>query len=398
MKRKSYQENSNLTDDMRDLNHNKRFRLGIIFKFSSNWMGGIIYILNIIKTLDHLSDDKKPQIILFYSVNLEKYVEEINYPYLETLEWSFPSLISGTIKSFLLRKNLFIDKILSEYTIDALFPIHDLPVRTRTDAKLIAWWADLQHKYYPGYFSRIQIWGRNIRIKRILKNADILVVSSKAVSDDFARFYCLSKDFNILIYHFVSIIENLILDENIGEFLSKLGLPPKYFLVSNQFHKHKNHKVVLQAIAQLKKHGQYLHVAFTGKLPAASNSPYLEELHRIIDENELNDQVTMLGMISRSEQLLLMKHSQAVIQPSLFEGWSTVIEDAIALQVPVVASNLKVNIEQLGESAVYFEAHNPEELASILEDYPERNLNASSYGNYEGRIKKAAEELIKIFT
>ena len=58
---------------------------------------------------------------------------------------------------------------------------------------------------------------------------------------------------------------------------------------------------------------------------------------------------------ARAEQLLLMKYAQAVIQPSLFEGWSTVIEDAISLQVPVIASNLPVNIEQLGDRGVYFD-------------------------------------------
>jgi hypothetical protein len=36
-----------------------------------------------------------------------------------------------------------------------------------------------------------------------------------------------------------------------------------------------------------------------------------------------------------------MKNATAIMQPSLFEGWSTVIEDAKSLQVPVIASDLK---------------------------------------------------------
>ncbi len=129
------------------------------------------------------------------------------------------------------------------------------------------------------------------------------------------------------------------------------------------------------------------HLAFTGKFPAA-DSPYFAELHGIIDENNLQDQVTMLGVISRSDQLQLMKYSQAVLQPSLFEGWSTVIEDAKSLQVPVVASNLEVNIEQLGEEGIYFDPHNPDELVSILKAYPERDLNDIFYEDYHSRIKK----------
>jgi hypothetical protein len=82
----------------------------------------------------------------------------------------------------------------------------------------------------------------------------------------------------------------------------------------------------------------------------------------------------------------------------LFEGWSTVIEDAKSLQVPVVASNLKVNIEQLGEDGVFFDPHNIDELSSILEEYPERNINDIFYEDYSERIKKAAKTLMKIFS
>ncbi len=92
-----------------------------------------------------------------------------------------------------------------------------------------------------------------------------------------------------------------------------------------------------------------------------------------------------------------MKHSQAVLQPTLFEGWSTVIEDAISLQVPVVASNLPVNIEQLGKDGVYFDPHNPSELAEILIDYPERNLKDVLYEEYNARVKNAAETFINVF-
>ena len=138
-------------------------------------------------------------------------------------------------------------------------------------------------------------------------------------------------------------------------------------------------------------------MAITGKFPDASDSPYMAELHSIIEDNKLQDQISLLGIISRNDQLMLMRHSQAVLQPSLFEGWSTVIEDARSLQVPVVASNLNVNIEQLGEDGVYFDPHNPDELVSILKDYQERNLDDMFYEEYTKRVREAAGTLLKIF-
>jgi glycosyltransferase involved in cell wall biosynthesis len=204
------------------------------------------------------------------------------------------------------------------------------------------------------------------------------------------------KRLKIHIYHFVSIIDNLPAMSR-EEILKKYNLPEQYFMISNQFHKHKNHKVVFKALAQLRNSEQMPHLAITGRFPEDANSEYLKELHQIIAENSLKNSISFLGLISRGDQLLLMKYATAIIQPSLFEGWSTVIEDAKSLQVPVIASNLKVNMEQLAEKGTYFESHNANELATILAHYPSRNFGVDLYESYDSRMKKAAYELLSVF-
>ncbi|MBN2611623.1 MAG: glycosyltransferase family 4 protein [Bacteroidales bacterium] len=374
----------------------ERFKLGIIYNFSFKWMGGIIYILNVIKMLDFLDDEEKPEIFLFYRPDLKKFLSELNYPYLNAFEWTFPTITSGYLKSWITGRNMFIDAILNSYNLDALYPLHDYPVKAVKNVKLVSWYADLQHKYYPEFFSVKKRLERDARIKLILRHSDDLVISSNAVAYDFKRFFKIRSDLKMHIFHFVSIVDWLD-SERIPELKQKYKLPDKYFMISNQFHKHKNHKVILQASAALKKEGINLFLVMTGKLPDAAQSPYMEELHRIIEKDNLHENIRFLGVISRNDQLLLMKHSQAVIQPSLFEGWSTVIEDAISLQVPVVASNLPVNIEQLGPDGVYFDPLKPEELVAILAHYPERNLSDIFYEEYHERVKKAAIGFMKIF-
>jgi glycosyltransferase involved in cell wall biosynthesis len=374
----------------------KRLKLGIIFNFNPSWMGGIIYILNLIKTLDFLNDDEKPELILFYRVDLKKFVDQVSYPHLIAVEWSYPSVYKGFIKSWLSGKNAFIKDIIDQYAPDGLYPIHDYPVRTGSKTRLVCWYADLQHEYYPEFFSKRKIIERTQRIKFILKNSDDLVVSSQAVADDFIKFFHIRKEMRMHIFHFVSIIDDFSM-LNIEELLRKYSLPKNYFMVSNQFHKHKNHRVLLNALALLKQQGKHAHIALTGRFPDASHSPYMQELHSIIEEQNLHSQISLLGIIPRNEQLLLMKLSQAIIQPSLFEGWSTVIEDAISLQVPVIASNLPVNIEQLGTDGNYFEPHDYIKLAEILFNFPIRDLNDIFYEDYNSRIKKAAKIFIKIF-
>jgi glycosyltransferase involved in cell wall biosynthesis len=375
---------------------NKRLKLGILFNFSPQWMGGIIYVINLVKTLNLLKDEEKPEITLFYQPGLSKFLDEFKYPYLTIVEWQFPSVVRGNIKSWLLRKNVFYDPLIKAYSLDAVYPAKNYPVKSRTGARVVAWYADLQHKYYPEFFSKTIILHRNIRLYYMLRNADDLVVSSQAVKDDFSKFFKLRKGLKFHVFHFTSINDDY-RDVDFQDLKQKYRVPDQYYMVSNQFHKHKNHKVLLLALARLKEKGIKKHLAITGKFPKASDSPYLAELHTIIEENELQDQISLLGIIPRNDQINLMKYSQAVLQPSLFEGWSTVIEDAISLQVPVIASDLPVNIEQLQETGTYFKPHDADQLAGILSAYPVRDMNKKPYEEYSLRIDESLKVLMDVF-
>jgi glycosyltransferase involved in cell wall biosynthesis len=375
---------------------NNRFNLGIIFNQNPKWTGGIIYLLNSIKILNFLEDKDKPKVVVFYNPELKKFIDEISYPYLEVVPHNFPSIYKGYAQSFIQNKNVFVHDLVIKYQLDAIFPMHDYPVKSKLNATLVSWYADLQHFYYPQFFTKRKIIERNERIKLILKNSKDLVVSSQAVKDDFIKFFKVPSSLKIHIYRFVSIIDKFP-NQDFNELKIKYNLNDDYYMISNQFHKHKNHKVVFEAIAQLKKKGINVCLAITGRFPEQPDSPYMEELHNIINHNDLESSIKFLGLIPREDQLMLMKYSKAIIQPSLFEGWSTVIEDAKSLQVPVIAANLNVNIEQLKETGTYFEPHNVNQLVTILEQYPNRNFQETIYENYDVRMKNAAYELLSVF-
>jgi len=373
-----------------------RIKLGIIFNFNPSWMGGIIYILNLIRTLNYLEDNDKPHLFVFFRKDLKKYINEIDYPYLEVIEWNFPGIYSGYLKSWLTGTNQFVNKIIDEYKPDALYPLHDYPVRPGDGrTRLISWYADLQHKYYPGFFTRQKLLERSLRIRFILRNARDLVVSSHAVESDFVKFFNPGRNPRIHVYHFVSVTGEVKM-EDINDLLKKFGLPDDYFIVSNQFHRHKNHKTVLLAMARLKEEGIAVNFVMTGRLPSERHSGYMAELYSIIENSGLGSQIFFTGVVPRKDQLMLMKHSKAVVQPSLFEGWSTVIEDAMALQVPVIASDIPVNREQLGEKGIYFEKENYRMLASLIREFHGRNLEELLSEDYDVRIKSAAKRFMDI--
>ena len=376
---------------------NSRKRIGVVYNFSTKWMGGVIYILNAIKILNWLEDDKQPEVVLFYRKDLKKFVDEIEYPHLTAVEWEFPSIYKGYITSWLSGSNKFIDPICKQYELDAVFPMHDFPVKSGSKVQEVCWYADLQHKHYPQFFSNRKIMERDARIRLILKNTKHLVLSSRSVLNDFKKFFKVKPDVNVHIFHFASVVDRFDFS-GWEDLLRQHRLPQKYFLVSNQFHKHKNHKVLLESLALLKKEGKKPFLAMSGKLPDDSSAPHVLELKELMEQHDLKDQICFLGVLSRQEQLTLMRYAQAVIQPSLFEGWSTVIEDAISLQTPVIASNLAVNIEQLGDWGVFFDPHDLNALASLMNDNFERtDFDKVIYEPYDQRIKRAAESFAEVF-
>lgn len=373
-----------------------RKRIGFLFFFDPNWMGGIIYVANSVRILNYLEDKDKPEIYVFYPERIKEIIDEIDYPYLNKVLWKFPSIPKTFVNSIIVRKNLFANDFIVKYNLNALYPMHYFPVKEKQGFKSMAWFADLQFKYYPEFFTKKKLFENEIKVRFILKNANDLVVSSQVVKDDFYKFYKIPKNLKIHIYHFVSIIDQLA-ETSHKELSENYGLPKEYFMVSNQFHKHKNHKVVMKALAILKKEGKIVHIVMTGRFPDLPDSPYMQELHNIINENQLWSDISFLGLLPRGDQLLLMKNARAIIQPSLFEGWSTVIEDARSLQVPVIAADLPVNIEQLDDKGTYFSPHDYNKLASLLVEHEKVDKGELLYQPYEQRMKEAAYSFYSIF-
>jgi glycosyltransferase involved in cell wall biosynthesis len=178
------------------------------------------------------------------------------------------------------------------------------------------------------------------------------------------------------------------------ELRNKFSLPKKYFFSPNQFWAHKNHMVVIKAAEFLKEQGKSVIIAFSGKENDNRNPGYIEELKAYVKENNLGDVIRFLGFLDRREQLKLMKNSVAVIQPSLFEGWSTVIEDAMLMNQRVVASDLEVNIEQLGNHGYYFDRLDPKALAILLAEVSAREQNIVY--NYTQKKQDFAKSLFNL--
>src|SRR6185436_9938567 len=134
----------------------------------------------------------------------------------------------------------------------------------------------------------------------------------------------------------------------------------------NQFWVHKNHRVVLEALAILKQRGVNAVVAASGSREESRKSDYFDALSREIADRGIEANFRYLGLIPLAHVYALLRSSRALINPSRFEGWSTTVEEAKSFGVPMILSDIPVHREQAGEQADYFNVDDAVSLANFL--------------------------------
>ncbi len=354
-------------------------KLGLMFSYREGWIGGSYYLLNLISALKVLDDHERPKLTVFASSDDElELVRALAYPRAtyRVLAEPRPSLrlrIANRVARKLVGRPVKPPPAIEE-DLDVIYPA-SLHAKFRKIPHRLFWFPDFQEEYLPEMFGHQKVQNRRDYRGRVAKQARHIVFSSRDAERDFRRFYPESKAVSHVLNFAVThpAYEQLDLDQLRQKY--ELGARP-FFLVSNQFWKHKNHGLVVEALKQLKdaSSDHDVLVCFSGKEADARNPDYSRHIRSTVERHGLHDDVRFLGFIDREEQLALMKGSLAVIQPSLFEGWSTVIEDAKALGVPVIASDLAVHVEQLGDSGVYF----PRSDAGALAEKMQRQLDGAS--------------------
>jgi glycosyltransferase involved in cell wall biosynthesis len=138
-----------------------------------------------------------------------------------------------------------------------------------------------------------------------------------------------------------------------------------FFYMPNQWWKHKNHLLTIKAFLAYRDKGGKKHLVLTGTEYDYRYPDLAREIRSSISEHS---EIHSLGVVSRQHQKELFKTADLLIQPSICEGWSTTIEEGLYFGVPILASNINVNMEQLEgcEDAIFFDPSSFEDLALKL--------------------------------
>jgi len=334
-------------------NAGKQLCLGIELINDPNWMGGTLYLQNLVICLSRLPANERPQIRLLGAQEVLADFEQKCAPLAAVQSYKI-SLWQRLLQRFGWNFS-------AHCTIDILYPGFGAAI---DGAKTIHWIPDFQHRYLPQLFSDAEIAARDKSIARLAAIPGVVVLSSEVAARDFSYFYPEHKAV-AKVWHFCSLLDS----SAVSDFnpCKHYHLPEKYLYLPNQFWAHKNHIIVFKALRTLRdQHGIHIPLVCTGAQADRRNKSHFSSLMQFIKDNDLAEQISLLGLIDRQQQLAVFRYAAAVIQPSLFEGWSTVVEDVRAIGRPVFLSDIPVHREQKPQHCHYFNAESEDALVALL--------------------------------
>ena len=110
---------------------------------------------------------------------------------------------------------------------------------------------------------------------------------------------------------------------------------------------------------------------------------------------QVADAIRLLGFVDRTEQLCIMKNAQFIVQPSLCEGWGTVLEDAKVLDKTVLLSDIPVHREQKNEKCRLFHPNEPQELANLMEQLAGEAQSPKTAEQFAGNIEQGIANMYR---
>lgn len=349
----------------------------------SGWIAGLYYVKNILNALA-VSGKETPEHTIIVK---ESFPDSLLLPELTAnSEWLKIQRVSENDSSIVRRK-------IEELSPDVLLTLNVVP-EIFSKITNIGWIPDFQHLKLPELFSEKDILSRNALFQFHAGFDSAIFLSSADSYNDFTSFFPDVSE-KAHIYRFAAVLSETMLKENVEICRSKYQLPDHFIYLPNQFWKHKNHELAFKAWKILTDRGFRIPLVLTGN-PKDYRFPELyNNLMKFASDNNLMNYIISLGFINRNDQLNICRMADLILQPSLFEGWSTSVEEAKVFGKRFIASDIPVHLEQIS-NGIFFRKDDPEDLAekvklawSEIKPYSKED-EKNYFAAYQNTVQNAA--------
>lgn len=369
-----------------------------------DWTGGHNYLLNLLKALEqHQKDRLTPVLFVSEGCTADDAASFAAIPGVELVRTPLLNASRRTaslMQAMLLGRDISLQRLFESQRINVVFESAQF-FGWRLGIPAIAWIPDFQHKVLPHLFPRRAWWNREIGFRAQAFGGRTIMLSSEDARHACEHFYPSTRGRTQTVHFAVPPSQEIPFTEA-RAIADSYGLPGHYFFMPNQFWRHKNHNLVLDALTILRKRGTHVVVAASGKQADPRAPDHVPAFLEKLEQAGLQDMFRLLGMIPYTHLTSLMRTSTALLNPSFFEGWSTTVEEARSMGTPTLLSDLDVHVEQMGEDALYFDRHSAQSLADALDgfvpqDESQRTLRAEAARDAAlQRVKRFAQNFVEL--
>lgn len=362
-------------------------RIGVVWDARTQWLGGWNYFLNMLRVTGAFAPGL--HFVLFSSPDLPaNFVQQARDAGAETVLTLAPFRRFTHPRVLLFGGHAGLNAALTRAKIDLVFEMTNY--LGALAVPVVSWIPDAQHWILPHLFSRRERLQRDLEFRRRLTRRPYVMLSSQAALRDIQAF--MPRPFARLAVVPFTVRPTLAVDDAaIAAAQARYNLSPGYLCLPNQFWQHKNHLLALEGLVRAVQDGADIRLVLSGQALDSRAGDHPAKLGAVL--STLQERVRMLNVIPYPDLLALIAGSRALLNPSLFEGWSTTVEEAKALGTRMVLSDLAVHREQAGEQAIFFDRHNAQDCARALTETARLPLMVDSAARAEAvRANLAAQQ------
>lgn len=327
--------------------------------FGSKHAGIGRYIENLIFNLISLHQDESWVLFFFDKQQVSEFWQKLanfqnNQNKLQNLEKNI-KIVLVNIKHYSLKEQIYLPRIFKKENLDLLHVPH-FNAPCFYQGKLILTIHDLLwHEMKGVHVTTLPVWQYYLKywfyllVVRInLKKAKKIIVPAQTTKKTILKIYPKIKKKIAVITEGVFFKRKSDLKE------IKFNLPNKYLLYVGSLYPHKNIDLILRS---LKKIDYHLVIVTT-------RGAFLEKFILKLKKMDLSKKVLILTKLNDRELIYCYQNSQALVQPSLSEGFGLTPLEAMFYQTLVLTSDIDIFKEVCGNIPLYFD---PQSDTSFLE-------------------------------
>ena len=227
---------------------------------------------------------------------------------------------------------------------------------------------DLQYLYYPEYFSKTKLRFLKTMVWRSAEASRLVLVPSEYTRRTVIERLHIDPSLVVVVPHGIS-PRNLA--EGTTDVRERYELPGPFFLYPAAMYPHKNHLILLEAMAKLRQVRDDVTLVLTGA-KAWQEWKLAKQMSQRIDSEirklGLEDHVKRLGYVPSADLDGLYQEATAMTFPSKFEGFGAPILEAMSRACPVIAADATALPEVVGEAGRLMSPDNAEHWADAMEE------------------------------